>query len=471
MEWIVTILLLFTYLVQLSSQLPSPDILGHIQQKDRKVILILVDGVRYDYVKDPSLKGFSRMARRGVKAEYVQPIFPSNSYPNWYTIITGLYGESHGMVQNFMYDPVEKDTFMMFPHPNASHPHWWNRAEPLWVTAEKQGVRTAVYWWDGCQVNIRNVTPTYCLEYQSYWTWPKPKEDTIDALKEILDNFQRNEWQLALVYYEAVDATGHAWGTESTERVEAMKDFDEILIKLQDEVEARSLEEEVVIYVVSDHGMIDVDAENKKDTKLIDIETILDPNDVQVMLDRGSTSFLYPMAGKEDKVMAALTRANKRGLRFYRKAEIPVEYHIKESDRTAPILLVADKGYFLRGFPKGGKTKPVWDVIYSGHHGYDPFNTKEMRTIMYARGPGLKKGYTSKPLMMTDHYNLVCHLLDIEAQANNGSWLRVQGFLNDEPTNNRQRRNGSSANRPSFISSSMCSLLLSIILCIYWLRS
>ena len=125
--------------------------------------------------------------------------------PNTYT---GLYGESHGMVQNFMYDPVEKETFMMFPHPNASHSHWWNQAEPLWVTAEKHNVRTAVYWWDGCQVPIHNVTPTQCHEYQSYWTWPKPKEDTIEAMKEILDNFQRNEWQLGLVYYEAVDATG-----------------------------------------------------------------------------------------------------------------------------------------------------------------------------------------------------------------------------------------------------------------------
>lgn len=98
---------------------------------------------------------------------------------------------------------------------------------------------------------------------------------------------------------------------------------------------------------------------------------------------------------------------------------------------------------FVTQFPKQGKTKPVWDVIYSGHHGYDPYNTKEMRTIMFARGPGLRKGYTSKPLMMTDHYNLVCHLLDIDAQPNNGSWLRVQGFTadNSQPTNNRQRRN------------------------------
>ena len=112
------------------------------------------------------------------------------------------------MVQNFMYDPKEKDTFLMFPHANASHIHWWNQSEPLWVTAEKQGIKTAVYWWDGCQVPIRGFTPTYCLEYQSYWTWPKPKSDTIEALKEILHNFKTNEWQLALLYYEAIDATG-----------------------------------------------------------------------------------------------------------------------------------------------------------------------------------------------------------------------------------------------------------------------
>jgi len=111
----------------------------------------------------------------------------------------------------------------------------------------------------------------------------------------------------------------------------------------------------------------------------------------------------------------------------------------------------------FKKFSKSGKTKPVWDVIYSGHHGYDPYHTKEMRTIMYARGPGLKRGFTSKPLMMTDHYNLMCHLLDIEAQPNNGSWLRVAPFLYEEqgsPTTNRQRRN--SCSRIS------CSSLLSI---------
>lgn len=101
--------------------------------------------------------------------------------------------------------------------------------------------------------------------------------------------------------------------------------------------------------VVSDHGMLNVDPENKRDTRLIDIDTIIDPEDISVMLDRGSTSFLYPVKGREEKVYQALVRANRKGLRYYQKAHIPEEYHIKNNDRTAPILLVADKGYFLRG--------------------------------------------------------------------------------------------------------------------------
>lgn len=101
--------------------------------------------------------------------------------------------------------------------------------------------------------------------------------------------------------------------------------------------------------MVSDHGMLNVDPEKARDTKLIDIETIIDADDVRVMLDRGSTSFLYPNPGKEEKVYQALKRANRKGLRVYKRHEIPVEYHIKENDRTAPILLVADKGFFVRG--------------------------------------------------------------------------------------------------------------------------
>ncbi|XP_054721389.1 glycerophosphocholine cholinephosphodiesterase ENPP6-like [Uloborus diversus] len=138
-----------------------------------KAIVVLVDGVRWDYLNDSSYAGFKRIADNGVKAEYVTPVFPSNSYPNWYTIVTGLYPESHGIVQNYMYDTKKDDLFLMALHSNASHAHWWNDAEPVWVTAEKRDLKTAVYWWDGCQVVIHGKKPTKCEEYANYWVWGK----------------------------------------------------------------------------------------------------------------------------------------------------------------------------------------------------------------------------------------------------------------------------------------------------------
>ncbi|KAI1280464.1 Ectonucleotide pyrophosphatase/phosphodiesterase family member 5 [Halotydeus destructor] len=187
------------------------------------------------------------------------------------------------------------------------------------------------------------------------------------------------------------------------------------------------------------------------------------------MLDRGSMAFLIPKEGRVDKVYDVLKKANRKGLRVYKKDRIPTKYHIKHSSRTAPILLVAEKGYFVRGFSKQGLTKPVWDVIYSGHHGYDPYDVKEMRTIMYARGPGLKHDYTSKPLMMTDHYNLICHQLDIDARPNNGSWLRVQGMLEDTADSNVVYRQLRSSTHPTIsnyyllILSAFTSILLSFV--------
>ncbi|RWS11085.1 AP-3 complex subunit sigma-like protein, partial [Dinothrombium tinctorium] len=328
------------------------------------------------------------------------------------------------MVQNFMFDSKYNDTFLMYPYPNSSHNHWWNDAEPLWVTAEKQGVKTAVFWWDGCQVTIRNMTPTHCSHYQPYWTWPKPKEDTIEAMHTILESFEYDEWQLALVYYEAVDAVGHAWGPDTEERLHAVRDLDEILNDLQSEIEARKMQDEVTVILVSDHGMLSVDPDGNK-TVLIDIENLVEEDDISLMLDRGS-------------VFNALKKASPKGLNFYRKAELPLHYHIRNHRRVAPIVLVAEKGYFVRGFSDSLTTKPVWDVMYPGHHGYDPYKVQQMRTIMFGMGRKLKRNYLSEPLMMTDHYNLICHLLGIEAQPNNGSWLRVQNMIT-EPSSKIRR--------------------------------
>lgn len=141
-----------------------PDQASNSNVKQNKVIVILADGIRYDYLNDlTEFEGFKRLATGGVKS-LVTPIFPSNSYPNWYSILTGLYAENHGFVNNFMYDEKHNETFMMLP-PNSHHDFWWtndNKTEPIWITAEKNGIRTAVFWWDGCKIRIDNVVPTKC---------------------------------------------------------------------------------------------------------------------------------------------------------------------------------------------------------------------------------------------------------------------------------------------------------------------
>jgi predicted AlkP superfamily pyrophosphatase or phosphodiesterase len=178
-------------------------------QSGTKLMIILVDGFRFDYVsRDKNLKGFPRIAKSGVRAEYVKPIFPPNSYPNWYSIVTGLYGESHGMFENNMFDRTLNDFFLMVPHPNASHSHWWDKSEPIWITAEKNGVKAALYLWDGCQVLIRGRKPTICVEYKSLYESNIAFNETKRYVDKILDDFSHDKYRLALLYYELVDHTG-----------------------------------------------------------------------------------------------------------------------------------------------------------------------------------------------------------------------------------------------------------------------
>ena len=177
-------------------------------------MIILVDGFRHDYVKrDKALKGFPRMAKHGVYAKEVNPVHPSKSYPNYYSILTGLYPESHGFIGNNIRDKATGEIFLGSPNVNASNAHWWTGAEPLWVTAEKHRIKTAVYGWDGCQVRTENSKkrpPVHvCEPYNGYPGSPrKEKERFRGWLDRIVEDFKDHKYRLAMTYYESVDYTG-----------------------------------------------------------------------------------------------------------------------------------------------------------------------------------------------------------------------------------------------------------------------
>ncbi|XP_054155596.1 glycerophosphocholine cholinephosphodiesterase ENPP6-like [Oppia nitens] len=420
-----------------------------VSQEGSKLLVILVDGFRWDYVaRDKRLIGFPRVAANGVTAKYVKPVFPANSYPNWYSIMTGLYPESHGMFENYMYDQDWDELFLMSPHRNASHSHWWNQTEPLWVTAEQNGCRTAMYLWDGCQVRIRGTKPYVCHQYRQLYSADEADNQTRTYMKQILDDFSYNKYRLALLYYEFVDYNGHEYGPRHRRTKQAIRAIDKIINDLYDDILEEKLEDDVNVVIVSDHGMI-----SKEGFRVIDIEDYLDFNDVELFIGKGSVAQVLPEKDKEDEVFHQLRQAKVDGLNVYRKANIPDRYHMKNHKNVLPILLTTDEGYYIepptikdKVYPhQESDTAPGDDsdddndnndnnnvLKGGGAHGYDVEYVDEMRTIVYGFGPAFRKAYISEPLEMVDHYNLFCELLDLNnCRPNNGSKYRTELLLKE----------------------------------------
>lgn len=200
-----------------------------------KLLLILLDGARWDYIdKLPSseLPGFSRLRENGAYADALVPVFPTLSFVNYYSIMTGLYAESHGMVDNYMYDVRHDTEFLIGENPDQYYSYWWDDGEPLWITATKQGKRSYFWYWSGCEVNIRGHRPTFCSPYQST---PNPSApDVIHALNQAVAVLRNDSADIAGVYVELVDSHGHNYGPDSKEIIEAMKLVDGELVRLLD---------------------------------------------------------------------------------------------------------------------------------------------------------------------------------------------------------------------------------------------
>ncbi|XP_054157985.1 glycerophosphocholine cholinephosphodiesterase ENPP6-like [Oppia nitens] len=394
----------------------------------QKLLIILVDGFRWDYATRAS-KGFSTIARNGVKAPYVTPIYPANSYPNWASIVTGRYAEHHGFLDNYVYDSAEKDFFLMGTNANSSHIHWWNQSLPIWTTAEKNNVSTAMYLWDGCQVPIDGITPNYCLKYHSVSdNMEVANNETRAHIKTILDNFSNNKHRLALLYHEYVDHIGHSWGPETINVTNAVIGIDQILQELYDEIKVRKLDNELNVVIVSDHGMVQVDGFKK-----IHISQFVDfNNDVEMLLGGGSGAQLNPKPGKEDKIFNALNKLE--GIKVYKRDDIPDEFHFKHNKNVFPLLVTVDLGYDMAVPSSPGKVYPGGESGISpypptgGRHGYDRHVT-DIRAIMYAFGPALKANFVSEPLDMVDHYNLFCHILGIVPSPNDGNESKIMKML------------------------------------------
>nr|XP_023670437.1 ectonucleotide pyrophosphatase/phosphodiesterase family member 6-like isoform X1 [Paramormyrops kingsleyae] len=411
----------------------------------RKLLVFLIDGFRYDYIDElDNMPGFREIVDNGVKVDYITPEFPSLSFPNYYSLMTGRHCEVHQMTGNYMWDQTSLKEFNIGTNPDSRLPTWWEGSEPLWVTMQKLKKDVYMYYWPGCDVTILGVRPAYCKQPES----DKPEKRLTDAIEHALNALNRGQIAMATVYYENIDVEGHHHGPQSSQVKTAILNLDIALQTLNRKIEEKNLQEDLNVIMFSDHGMTDIQWMEK----VIELQLYINMSDIIKMMDRGPVVSLWPKPAKFESVYRNLSIA--RNMKVYKKPEIPQRFHYKGGKFVAALTLVADPGWFIT---ESIAKLPYWqngtgNGWQRGWHGYDN-EFVDMRGFFLARGPDFRKNYKAAPIRTVDVYNLMCSVLGIQPLPNNGSWSRVEYMLS-----------GAATQSPPFLLGTAASVLLALVL-------
>jgi predicted AlkP superfamily pyrophosphatase or phosphodiesterase len=376
------------------------------------LILISLDAFRWDYCalhpdETPNLR---RLAREGVAARGLVPVFPSNTFPNHYSIATGLYPAHHGIINNDFFDADLGELFHYNRAASAQDRRWW-RGEPIWVTAVKQGHPSASSFWVGSEAEIGGVRPTFWKPYTTTITF----EQRLDELMGWLHLPAERRPAVITFYLEETNSIGHKFGPDSPELTAAIKLQDGRIGTLLERLRADGIAANLVI--VSDHGMTPISVE-----RVILLDDYLKQPEVQVDFD-GPVAGLRPLAGDVESMLHAL--APLQHARAYRAEDLPARFHVAAGPRIPPVWIVPEEGweiYFRSHFETYRKT------FNHGDHGYDPAFTS-MHGIFIANGPSFLRGVELPEMENIHVYNLLCAALGLKPAPNDGDNRLVRAVL------------------------------------------
>jgi predicted AlkP superfamily pyrophosphatase or phosphodiesterase len=369
---------------------------------DHATVLISFDGFRADYLERPGAVALRALAARGARAERLIPAFPSKTFPNHYTIVTGLHPEHHGIVANTMRDERIGTTFTIGDTLVARDPRWWG-GEPIWNTAERQGVRTAAFFWPGSDYAVNGRYPTYYTPYDGRIPNTARVQQVLDWLSLPADRAPR----FVTLYFSTTDDAGHAFGPDAPQVDTAIAHVDSLLGLLVDGLAQRRLTDRVNLVIVSDHGMTAIDS-----SRVIRLDEYLDLADVDVV-DWMPVAAVVPRPGKLRAVREALRRAPH--LQVFDKDSVPPQYHYRAHPRITPLVLLADEGWTITSTQRLRTNTPR-----GGTHGYDNF-LPSMGALFVAAGPDIQPGQVIGPVANVHIYPLLARLLGIAPAPNDGS--------------------------------------------------
>ncbi len=383
------------------------------------LILISLDGFRWDYTdlhpaESPRLRA---LKREGVAARGLVPVFPSNTFPNHYSIVTGLYPAHHGIINNSFFDPVLGAVFQFNVRTSVSDSRWWG-GEPIWVTAVKQDRKAATSFWVGSEAEIAGIRPTHWHTYDYSIPFEKRLEELVGWLKRPAPERPA----LVAFYLEETNAAGHMYGPDSPQVTAAIKLLDDRIATMLARLQSEKIEANVV--VVSDHGM----ASTSRD-RIIILDDYIDRTSVQVEAD-GSALALRPIKSDADAVIRALAVAPH--VKTYRAEDLPAHFHLTDNARIAPVWALPEEGWHLvlrSTFERLRVRFPVNGYL-QGDHGYDP-RSPNMRGIFIAHGPAFKRGVEIPEVENIHVYNLLCAVLRLVPAKNDGDDRLVKAALRE----------------------------------------
>lgn len=366
------------------------------------VLLISFDGFRWDYLNRGLTPNLDRLIASGTRSEALIPVFPSKTFPNHYSIVTGLLPKHHGIISNKMYDPELNKKFTTAPE-DVSDSRWW-QGEPIWITAEKQHQSSATYYWPGSDVEIGGLRPNFWKPYNKNIFY----RDRIIELLGWLDLPVEKRPTIITLYIEEVDQVSHEAGPDSEATNKAIKMVDSMLGLLYDGLIKRGIGDQVNMLIVSDHGMSQLEA-----SRAVIIDEYINSSQA-LIINESPLIWIWPKAGQEDTVYQSLKKA--AHLQVYRKDELPASYQLNDNQRIPPIIAVADEGWST---DFSGMANSVKRHYILGAHGYDP-ELPAMQGIFIAHGPAFSSGRVVEKLHNIDIYNLMAHLLNLEPAPNDG---------------------------------------------------
>lgn len=386
-------------------------------QKAHYVVLVSLDGFRWDYAQRDHALNLLSLGKHGAWApEGMYPSYPSLTFPNHWTMVTGLYPGNHGIVANNFYDPVRPARYSN-ADPQAVRDGSWYRGIPLWSLAESQGMRTACLFWPGSEAKVAGFEPTWLARFDGKTEATEAVEqgridDTLALLK--LPSAKRPHF--IAIYSSEPDHEGHQFGPDAPETKAAVAKMDRLVGKLKSALDSTGLPIDLV--VVSDHGM------TKTEGGWITLDQFADLNGFE-----SAGALLYGKSEADrERVYNQLKKASSQFV-VYRLKDLPASWNLKQNARAGDPVVVATGAYAIRAHapPPEKRDQPP----PAGMHGLDARRWPEMKAVFIAAGPDIVPGKTVAPFDNVNLYPWLAHLLALQAPAADGSLNVLAGTLRD----------------------------------------